>query len=87
MFLFRKQLGIFFSLEQCERIVATLRENHVDYTIRTVDRSSPSVFSMGTRERSGVLFQNGQLNYEYMVYVRKKDLERARELTGLRPIR
>ena len=53
-----------------------------------MDRTSPSVFSMGTRERSGALFQDpAQETWQYVIYVARKDLETARALTGLDGIR
>ena len=52
-----------------------------------MDRTSPSVFSMGTRERSGALFQDPAQSWQYVIYVARKDLETARTLTGLDGIR
>ena len=34
-----------------------------------MDRTSPSVFSMGTRERSGALFQDPAQSWQYVIYV------------------
>ena len=39
--------------------------------------SSPSLFSMGTRERTGTTFQKVNYQMLYTIYVRKADYERA----------
>lgn len=39
--------------------------------------SSPSLFSMGTRERTGTTFQKVNCQTIYTIYVRKVDYERA----------
>ncbi len=41
------------------------------------DLSSPSLFSMGTRERTGTAFQKVNCQTIYTIYVRKVDYERA----------
>ena len=38
---------------------------------------SPSPFSSGMRSRTGTFGQNMDLNYEYIIYVHKKDYEKA----------
>ena len=43
--------------------------------VRTMDRTSPSVFSMGTRERGGALFQDPAQSWQYVIYVARKDLK------------
>jgi hypothetical protein len=44
-----------------------LSNNNIDYYIRTINRMSPSMFSRGTRGRSGSFGQNIDLNYEYIL--------------------
>ena len=79
----RVQLAAVFQQDRCQEIVRILDQHQV----RTMDRTSPSVFSMGTRERSGALFQDPAQSWQYVIYVARKDLETARALTGLDGIR
>ena len=54
-----------------------LEKAGIAYRTKARDLSSPSLFSMGTRERAGTAFQ--KVNYQtlYTIYVRKVDYERA----------
>ena len=54
-----------------------LEKAGITYRTKARDLSSPSLFSMGTRERAGTAFQ--KVNYQtlYTIYVRKADYERA----------
>lgn len=73
----RKELRISYSMEEQARIRDLLSENHIDYQIKTVNRRSPSSFSAGTRARTGSFGENPELAYEYIIYVKKDDLEKA----------
>lgn len=76
----RKELRIVFSMKEQMDIREALSNNNIDYYIRTINRMSPSIFSRGTRGRSGSFGQNIDLNYEYIFYVHKKDYDRARHI-------
>ena len=54
----RAQLAAVFQQDRCQEIVRILDQHNIPSQVRTMDRTSPSVFSMGTRERSGALFQD-----------------------------
>ena len=79
----RAQLAAVFQQDRCQEIVRILDQHSIPSQVRTMDRTSPSVFSMGTRERSGALFQDPAQSWQYVIYVARKDLETARALTGL----
>ena len=49
----------------------------IGYRTKVRDLSSPSLFSMGTRERTGTAFQKVNCQTIYTIYVRKADYERA----------
>ena len=83
----RAQLAAVFQQDRCQEIVRILDQHNIPSQVRTMDRASPSVFSMGTRERSGALFQDPAQSWQYVIYVARKDLETARALTGLDGIR
>lgn len=83
----RAQLAAVFQQDRCQEIVRILDQHNIPSQVRTMDRTSPSVFSMGPRERSGALFQDPAQSWQYVIYVARKDLETARTLTGLDGIR
>lgn len=81
----RCELATVLSQEECDHLTRALEDAGLDYQVKVIDRASPSALSMGTRERSGVFLQPGSIQYH--IYVRQKDREKAREVTGLGPIR
>ena len=83
----RAQLAAVFQQDRCQEIVRILDQHNIPSQVRPMARTSPSVFSMGTRERSGALFQDPAQSWQYVIYVARKDLETARALTGLDGIR
>ena len=75
--------SFFKSLEERDAIDPTKKQpilppqRKIQSRTKARDLSSPSLFSMGTRERAGTAFQ--KVNYQtlYTIYVRKVDYERA----------
>lgn len=65
----RAQLAAVFQQDRCQEIVRILDQHNIPSQVRTMDRTSPSVFSMGTRERSGALFQDPAQSWQYVIYV------------------
>ncbi|NLO99565.1 MAG: hypothetical protein GX386_04665 [Clostridiaceae bacterium] len=74
----RKELYITYSMKKQSEVRDALLNNNIDYRIRTVNRMSPSPFSIGSRGRMGSLGQNMNVNYEYIFYVKKTDYDRAK---------
>ena len=72
----RKELYATFSTQQQAAIRDILDQNGIDYSIKTINRNSPSAFN-DSRVRTGTLGQNMQQAYEYIVYVRTKDFDAA----------
>ena len=72
----RKELVVCSNQSQYQKYTSLLEEG-IGYRTKVRDLSSPSLFSMGTRERTGTTFQ--KVNYQtlYTIYVRKADYERA----------
>ena len=54
----------------------------IDYRFRTKDLTSPSIFSGGSRARSGNFGINRDFQVEYKLYVRTGDRARAEHLIG-----
>ena len=79
----RREVQIFFSFNQCEEAARALELSGIQTHIRTRDRFSPSIFSFGTRERSGIMFQKPDFQYQYTLYVHRRDYDAARDLLGM----
>lgn len=79
----RAELALAFSLEECERIRAALDGEEIPYHVACMNRSSPGLFRMGTRERWGTAFENPEASWQYRIYVKRGDLSRARWAAGL----
>ena len=77
----RSELATVFTLEQCSRLTQALEEAGIDCHVKVVDR----ILHSGSRERSGTLFQEHRC--QYIIYVLRRELQAAREVTGLIPIR
>ena len=45
----RRELVVCMDLNQCDSVCAALDQAKIPYTVKSRDRSSPSVFAMGTR--------------------------------------
>lgn len=54
----------------------------VDYRVKVINRMSPSPVAAGSRARTGSFGQKQDLMYEYVVYVRRKDWDKARHVVG-----
>lgn len=68
----RAELLITHDLTRFSQVRDALAGAGVDYTYRCKDRT------WDTRGRTGTLGMNQEVRVEYKLYVRKKDLERAR---------
>lgn len=73
----QKELVVCSNQSQYQKYTLLLEKAGITYRTKARDLSSPSLFSMGTRERAGTAFQ--KVNYQtlYTIYVRKADYERA----------
>ena len=54
-----------------------LDERNIEHTIRVRNRLSPTLFSSGSRSRSGSLGLAQVRSFEYSIYVHKSDLSLA----------
>ena len=73
----QKELVVCSNQSQYQKYTSLLEKAGITYRTKARDLSSPSLFSMGTRERAGTAFQ--KVNYQtlYTIYVRKANYERA----------
>lgn len=78
-----REVQIFTSISSCEKAAKMLENQGIQAHVRTRDRFSPSIFSTGSRERSGSAFQKSDFQYQYILSVHRRDFDTARELLGL----
>lgn len=79
----RREVQLFNAIGPCEEAAKALEGCGIETHIRARDRFSPSVFASGSRERTGTAFQNLAYQYQYILYVRRRDYDTAREMLGL----
>lgn len=79
----RCEVQVFFSLDRCQEAASMLEGHGIETHIHARDRSSPSVLAAGSRERTGTAFMNRDFQYQYTLYVRRRDYDTARHLLGL----
>ena len=73
----QKELVVCSNQSQYQKYTSLLEKAGITYRTKARDLSSPSLFSMGTRERAGTAFQKFNYQMLYTIYVRKADYERA----------
>lgn len=76
----RAQLPPLFDPARRDALCQALDRAGIEYTVKTVDRSSPSALNFGSRERGGTLLHQMEQNWYYLVYVKKSDWEAAQRL-------
>ncbi|MGI5893305.1 MAG: hypothetical protein ACOX6P_01785 [Candidatus Merdivicinus sp.] len=76
----RKELIATFSMAEQTKIRETLSKNNIEYTLKTVNRKSPSPLAVSSRTSTGTLGENLQTELEYIFYVSKKQYEQAKSL-------
>lgn len=73
----QKELVVCSNQSQYKKYTSLLEKAGITYRTKARDLSSPFLFSMGTRERTGTAFQKVNYQMLYTIYVRKADYERA----------
>lgn len=76
----KKELIVVFDMEEQERIKQILEQNSIPYTVKVCNRRSSSSVALGSRGRTGSLGEKLDLEYEYQIFVKKEDFERAQNL-------
>jgi len=72
----RKELVMTTSMEEYARVCGILAAKGIDYTIKSINRYSPSALS-DTHASMGTFGENMKYAYEFKVYVHKNDLDEA----------
>ena len=70
-----------YSMTEQAKIRGILSQHNINYYIRTINTMSPSLFGgVGNRGRTGSFGQNMDLNYQYIIYVHKRDYDVAKHV-------
>lgn len=77
----RKELAITFSMKEQAEIRRALAAAGIDYTVHTVNRTSPTAIS-ADRARNGSFGQNQEMVLEYLFYVNRRDYPAALHAIG-----
>lgn len=73
----RREVMATFSLKTQAEARELLSGSGIDYTVHVKNRISPSPVAAGARAHTGTLGQKMDCLYEYRIYVRRQDYERA----------
>lgn len=76
----RKELLLTHDMQKQGDVRTILQNNQIPYRVKVTNRYSPSPFSSSPRARTGTLGTDPARLYEYKIYVKKTDYERAKYL-------
>lgn len=76
----RKELYVTYDMKSQASVREVLASNGIDYSVKTINRMNASYVSGGERGRVGTYGQDANTMYEYRIYVRKADFEKAKKL-------
>lgn len=76
----RKELLITYDMTRQNEVRTILRDHKIKYDVKVKNLLSPSPMHVGARAQAGSLGMDLTKSYEYKIYVRKADYERALEL-------
>ena len=79
----RRELVTVLTMQEQSDILSALRDAGLDYAVKVIDRSSPSALNPGTRADFGTMGMSPGAQYEYIIYVNKRDYDAARPGAGL----
>lgn len=76
----RKELLVTYDMKKQNEVRTLLQNNRIDYRVKVISRGNPSPFAAGTRARTGSFGEDPALHYEYKIYVKKDDYDKALSL-------
>ena len=76
----RKELLLTHDIQKQGDVRAILQSNHIPYQVKVTNRYSPSPFGNSPRARTGTFGADPARLYEYKIYVKKADYEKAKFL-------
>ena len=78
----RRELSVTYDMARQAEIRRPLAESGIDYQVKVVNHSTVSLGGEMTRARTGSFGENANFSHEYIIYVKKRDYERAKYLIG-----
>lgn len=76
----RRELLITYDMQKQSEICTLLSNHGIDYDVKVLNINSPSPIMAGSRSRTGTLGVNLAKSYEYKIYVKKREYEKAQTL-------
>ncbi len=80
----RREVCITYSMQEQGEIRTLLADSGIDYSVKVVNRKSPSPAGAGSRARTGTFGEDLSKMYEYIFYVHKDDMEKAKHIIQTR---
>lgn len=80
----RREVCITYSMQEQSEIRTLLADSGIDYSVKVVNRKSPSPADAGSRARTGTFGEDLSKMYEYIFYVHKDDMEKAKHMIQAR---
>lgn len=78
----RAELIITYDMKRQSDVRNILSANNIPYIIKTRNLTATGIGRSSTRTRAGSFDINTDSSYEYKIYVKESDLERAKYLIG-----
>ena len=78
----RKEVCLTYDLKKQSEVRDILHANGIDYTVKVLNRKSPSPIAAGSRDRTGTFGEDLSKEYEYKSSVHLDDYEKACALIG-----
>lgn len=76
----RAEVCTTYSMQEQSEIRNLLTQQGIDYSLKTIDRKSPSPMGSGSRARTGSFGEDPSKTCEYIFYVHKDDIEKAKHI-------
>lgn len=73
----RRTLISTYDMKKQAEVRDLLSQSKIPYSINVINRKSPSPFDAGSRARTGTFGENLNFEYQYIVFVKKADYEKA----------
>lgn len=76
----RAEVCTTYSMHEQSEIRNLLTQQGINYSLKTINRKSSSPMSAGSRARTGSFGEDLDTMYEYIFYVHKDDIEKAKHV-------
>lgn len=80
----RKELLITYDMQKQSEVRTVLQNNGIKYDVKVLNLRSPSPLSSGSRAHIAAFGEDISKSYEYKIYVKKSDYEKASALINQR---